>query len=371
MQRRLPAAPNDAPVLHMHHQVWWGILRLLEWYRPVWDLGNVPFPGDREWLTLVREWQHGSTRSVWFLSDISRDDLVTFDPRARTLEGRYRQRPDVRGYIGGYRLDSLDWWTIRRPAWMLGTGWSLSPEMAGVASADRTGPHQQPAEAFLLRGQGPMRVMIGGRYFGPGAAATLTADLDGREIARWRAAPDSPWFVQWIDLPDGAGEGADPYARLTVQAASDDPARPAPFVGLEQFDAAPVDGVIAAFAADWHEPEESRDTGQLWRWTSDRSTLIIKAPNRDLTLVVSGESPLRYFDHAPEVIVRAGDVEVGRFHPDADFTWRIALPAAALAASSGRVTIETSLTFVPGDREASPDRRRLGLRLFQVEVRAR
>ena len=108
---------------------------------------------------------------------------------------------------------------------------------------------------------------------------------------------------------------------------------------------------------------------RLWRWTSDRSTIDIRGASSDLLLSLSGESPLKSFDRAPDVIVRAGDRELGRFHPSADFLQTIDLPAVALAASSGKVTIETNLTFVPAERGSSPDRRRLGLRLYQIQVK--
>jgi hypothetical protein len=86
----------DRPVLRMHHQVWWGVQRELDWFRPEWDMGPQPFPGSREWLTMVGEWAGGSTRPVWFLSDISRTDVALFDWRSRTLRGQYSLPADVR-----------------------------------------------------------------------------------------------------------------------------------------------------------------------------------------------------------------------------------------------------------------------------------
>ena len=110
-----------------------------------------------------------------------------------------------------------------------------------------------------------------------------------------------------------------------------------------------------AFVAGWHESEANPATGQSWRWTSDASTIEIRGRDRDRTLIVAGESPLRYFDRPPKVTVRAGDRVLGTFSPSADFSETIALPAEAVAASAGRVTIETDLTFSPEpDRVARP-----------------
>jgi hypothetical protein len=369
MQRALPAMA-EPPVLRMHHQVWWGIQRELDWYHPYWDVGPQPHPGQREWLAIVNHWQSGLTRPVWFLTDITRTDIAAFDARNRTRRGQYELPAEVRRLMPTPRLEDVGWWEIRRPAWMLGNGWSLTPELAGMTASDAAGPHQRGAEAFLLRRPAPLTLMIGGRYLAPGGSppGILTAELDGRAVSQWRLSGDPIWFVQWIELPSGTGDGPGPYATLTVRVTSDDPARPAPMVGLEQFDAASSRDVSAAFAEGWQEPEEDPRTGRSWRWSSDRSVWQVRSPAEDLLLTVSGESPLKYFDRAPQVVVRAGDRELGRFTPTSDFTQQIDVPAAALAAASGRLTIETDLSFVPAERGPSPDRRRLGLKIYDMHI---
>lgn len=372
MQRALPAQ-SQAPLLRMHHQVWWGVRRAIEWYRPVWDVGLQPHPGDREWLAVVLRWTTGQTRPVWFLSERTRNDLVQFDHRARTVAGRYELPLRIRALVGGARLDGLTWHVMTRPGWMLSTGWSLTPEIAGMTNKDRSAPHQRPAEAFIRRDPAPTRMMIGGRYLsGPGdAPALVSLQLDGMRIAEWTVGSDPRWFVQWLDLPKGVPAGSGPYASLLVRVSSAVAGRPAPAVGLEQFDVARLDDFIVSFVDGWNELEENPTDGRLWRWTSDRSAILVRDAHEDLRLTLAGESPLRYFDRAPVVIVKAGDRELGRFSPSADFVQEIDLPASALTASAGRVTIETDLTYVPAERGGSPDKRRLGLRLYQVEVKRR
>jgi hypothetical protein len=201
--------------------------------------------------------------------------------------------------------------------------------------------------------------------------AAVSAELDGRSIAAWRVSGDPTWFTQWIDVPAGPPPANGTYSVLRVRVFPVQGGEPAPMIGLEQFDAAPIDEPIAAFADGWQEPEGNPDTGDLWRWTSGRSVLEIRGGAGDLTLRLAGESPLRYFDRPPDVVVRAGAAELARFRPSSDFSEQIALPATALAAASGRVSIETNLTFRPADRGASADRRTLGLRLVHVEVSRR
>ena len=98
-----------------------------------------------------------------------------------------------------------------------------------------------------------------------------------------------------------------------------------------------------AFLDDWNELEGNPRTGRLWRWTTARSTMLIQnASGTDRRLTIEGDDPLRDHDRAPTVVVKAGDRELARFSPASAFTQEIAVPAAALAAAGGRLTIETT-----------------------------
>jgi hypothetical protein len=97
--------------------------------------------------------------------------------------------------------------------------------------------------------------------------------------------------------------------------------------------------------------------------------LWVRPIGRDVTLTLSGESPLRYFDQAPAVTVSAGSREISRFNPSTDFTHSVVLPADALAAAEGRVAINSDRAFVPAERGGPPDRRRLALRIYSYSVK--
>jgi hypothetical protein len=88
-----------------------------------------------------------------------------------------------------------------------------------------------------------------------------------------------------------------------------------------------------------------------------------------VTLTFSAESPLRYFDAAPQVTVSAGARELARFVPTTDFTQTIVLPADALAAADGQVVIASDKIFVPAERGGSADRRHLALKVYSYAVR--
>jgi hypothetical protein len=87
-----------------------------------------------------------------------------------------------------------------------------------------------------------------------------------------------------------------------------------------------------------------------------------------VTLNISGESPMKYFDAAPRVRVMAGAKELASFQPSADFEQSIVLPPDAVAAANGRITIESTKFFVPAERGAGGDRRHLALRIYRVHV---
>jgi hypothetical protein len=370
MQRALPSTVPP-PVLRMHHQVYWGIRRVADWYRPVWDVGPLTHPGSREWLAVVDQFAHGDRRDVWFLGDVTRNDVALFDARARRLGGHYVLPDTIKQLVGGARLDSVDWWIISPPTWMLGRGWALTPEIAGMTDQDHAMPNLRPADGYLRRDPAPATLLLGGRDLSAAdvPAGVVAIDLDGHTIDQLQVSPSSPGFVRWIDLPNGVPTGSTPYARLTVRVTSVLPDQPAPPVGLEQFDFATAGHAMFALGDGWFEPEEEPATGRLWRWSSAHGVLEVRDYGPSVTLVLAGESPLRYFDHPPTVVVRAGSREIARFSPAADFTQSIVVPADALDASSGQLSVDTDLTFAPAERGQSKDQRRLGLRLFSVEVR--
>ena len=120
--------------------------------------------------------------------------------------------------------------------------------------------------------------------------------------------------------------------------------------------------------AGWNEIEYNRDLQRRWRWTTDRAVTFINSGGRDVTVTIAGESPLTYFDSAPHVVIRAGNQVLATAAPSSDFELTVKVPAGALAAADGMMTIETDKTFVPNERSGSPDKRRLGLRIFRFDV---
>jgi len=337
-----------------------------------WEHDRVPWPVIRaphghEWLALVEHWR-ASPSPVIFAADPRRTDLVLFDPQARTLDSAKRWTfPEV-PFVAGTRPGNADAYFMRSPGWMLDRGWALTAEVGGVTEKDGAGPHLRPSVAWVRARPGAAEMIIGGRHLGAAAdpRARVALSNDAGPIDSWEIGPG--FFFRRVTLPAGAlaGEG---YVPLRVSSAAADGSSRTIRVGLEQFDLQPDGTVMFGFIDGWYEPEYNPKTAQSWRWISEHGRLWIRPVGRDVTLTLTGESPLRYFDTAPAVKVTAAGVVLAQFAPSADFTQRITIPAKALATSGGVVTIDSQLWFSPADRGGPPDKRHLALRMFGVAVK--
>jgi hypothetical protein len=184
-------------------------------------------------------------------------------------------------------------------------------------------------------------------------------------VDSWEVAPG--FFFRRIALAAGILDGTG-YVPLRVSSsAADGSGRMVP-VTLEQFDLQRDGTVMFGFMDGWQEPEYSPATSRAWRWMSEQARLWVRPIGRDVVLTINGESPLKYFDTAPNLRLTADGAAVAHFTPSSDFTQRIVLPADALTRAGGIVTLESDQWFSPADRSGSPDKRHLALRVYAVGV---
>jgi hypothetical protein len=181
--------------------------------------------------------------------------------------------------------------------------------------------------------------------------------------------PQPGFFLELWTLDAGALLGEGRYATLRITAEAGDGSHRAVAAAVEQFDLQPLTTSVLGFGPGWHEQEYSPAAGRLWRWTSDAAMLRIGGAVGDLRIEIAGESPLRYFDAPPEVTLAAGELVLARASPTTDFTLTADVPAASLRNAGGVLTLRTSRVFVPAEVSGTGDRRRLGLRVYDVRVR--
>jgi hypothetical protein len=323
---------------------------------------QLPSPPRLEWLELAKYWKSGQTEPIWFLADPMRSDLALIDPASRTDVTEFRWPLVARPAFGGMRPSAVRWVRMPLPGWFVEEGWSLSPETSGMADLMGRGPHLAPITAMIRRRSGAARVMIGGRNLAASTdpAAHFSVSIDGVLLHEWDASPG--FFLKVFDIPAGRLSAVGGWAALSVQSTSS--AIP---TAIEQFDVQDAQATIWGYDRGWQEAEYSMALG-VWRWTSDRATLRIAGPPRAVRITLTIESPLRYFDAPPRARALAGDRELAASAISEGGEWTFAVPADALAESGGEITIETDKTFVPAERGGGPDRRRLGLRVFAIQV---
>lgn len=358
------AAAGEAPVVLAMHQ---SMQRPLEAETRTMPAALLS-PPRREWLELVTHWRSAAT-PVWFLADPRRTDLALVDPQARQGREDFTWGLSSVSMLGGMRPADVALIRMPVPGWFAAEGWSLTPEVAGVSRLMGRGPHLGPIEAFVRRRSEAVTVLIGGRNLGSGPEAEVrfTIALDGRDLDSWTVAPDPGFFVRRIAVPAKALAGDGPWAALTVRAAPVSGATPVP-AAIEQFDVQSAGVTMWAFGEGFHEPELDNAKAQSWRWMSDRAVVEVPQVAGDVTLEIRGESPLMYFAQPSILDVTVGSTSLGRVELRADFTVRAGVRAAALASANGRLVLTTTQHFAPAERGSSGDRRRLGLRLFEVRL---
>lgn len=363
----LARAPGPTPVLAMHHAVGRSVRG-----EPIARLALASPPG-REWTSLVDYWLQGGRAPAWYLVEPRRTDLALIDRHARRVRVPYRWPVDLPTLAGGARPQTIDWVEITAPGWFAADGWALTPEIAGATERDRRGPSRGGSVAWVRRRPGPAWLLVGGRNLGARGEPDVRFSLaiDGAVLHTWTASPDPGFFLHDMVLPAGRLGGDEGFARLSITAeAADGSARPVR-AAVEQFDLQPTTRVVFGADQGWHEAEFAPMTGQLWRWTSERATLrVLAPPGEGVDVVLRAESPLKYFATAPTVRLLAGERVLASVTASGDLNWQVPVPADALAAAGGRLRVETSESFVPDERSGNGDRRRLGLRVYEVSARS-
>jgi hypothetical protein len=356
-----------SPIIVMHRRELTETRRPREWSGGV-SGSLLPAPRDYEWLEATRAWRQGAASPLWFVADPRRTDLALVDQHGRRTT-LYRWPFTSAVYVGGARPDEMDWHVYPQPGWFLERGWALTPEVAGITERDGWGPHARPSEGWVRRDIREPMMLIGGRHLGDAREppVRLVADVDGRPVLTEPVAPG--FFLTVAPLPPGALAGDGAFAKLTVRAEPLTAGAAVPRVALEQFDLQARGVPMVGFDEGWQEPEYNPGTGRSWRWMSERAVLrVVNSTAGEVTIRMTGEDPRRYYKTAPVLRVSVGGSQVRTFTPDGDFSYIIGVPAPMLAASDGRVTLESSLMFIPGDREGTADRRHLAIRIYSVTV---
>lgn len=343
--------------------------RAVEWMGPDLRARVLKAPHGREWLALVEQWRASPQSVIAFVADPRRTDLALVDPQSREGPRPYRWGFVEPPFVGGARPGNSDVYVMRPPGWMLDRGWAVTPEVAGITSRERLGPHRAPSIAWIRSRSDGALLMIGGRHLGAAGdpAVRISLALNGRPLETFDAAPG--FFVKRLSLPPGALTAPQAYLPMEVKSEPVAGTGRERAVGLEQFDLQGSGVPMVGVEEGWQEPEYNPLTARSWRWMSERATLWVRPLGRDVTLTLAGESPLRYYATSPSVKISAAGRALTSFSPADDFTVEVVIPADVLAAADGHVVLESDKWFVPGERTGADDRRHLALRIYSIAVK--
>jgi hypothetical protein len=359
LQQRLAGAPGSVVGVHQR------FARVLE-TRNI-DATVLPAPVMRESTVLADYWRGGGAAPVWYLSDPARGDLELIDPLSRHVHAHYTWSFPREAFISGVRPDVLDLVSIESPpAWFAETGWHLTPETLNISEQQG----RSEGIAYIRNRPDAALLVLGGEHFAAAGAkpARVTIAIGDRLIEELDVAAGGRFFRR-IMLEPGTLTTDGGFSRLAVSYKGPD-GRPEK-VRLTQLMIASPQSVFQVPHAGWNEVEYSDQMQRRWRWTTDRAQTFVNSGGRDLTVTITGESPLRSFAVPPHVVIRAGSQVLATAEPSSDFELNVTVPADALAAADGMLTIETDQSFVPHERSGSPDRRTLGLRIFDLIIRER
>ena len=347
---------SEAPVIAMHRRDDFDLRRPIVWTESrVFQVANrLPAPPKHEWLELVKYWNSGGRAPVWFVADPPRSDLALVKTGRPPAE--YRWPFSLPFVMGGIRPNEMDWHTIDPPDWYLGEGWAITPEAAGVSREDGRGPSRGGAQGWIRRFPGPVTLVVGGRNLSGGPPVQLRMDIDGQTLEEATIA--SGFFLKMARLSAGRLAGPGDYATLKISAepsGSD--------LAIEQFDAEPDGRIVFGYGDGWNELEYNPATGRLWRWTTERGLLRVRAPaGKALTLRLDGEIEEASSSH---VVIRAGDRVVAEHDIGTTFSIDAKVPATAIGDEELTISIETSAWYIPAERRwRSRDQRHLGLKIF-------
>ena len=364
--REAAARPSPSrPHVLMHRRVWAETRRARSALQspPPYDV--LPAPRAREWQEAIPVWRQEPGATVWWLIDPRRGDDVAIDSRARALVRHVGWPRTVSAVLGGMRPHPFDWPGVRAPQWVLGDGWGLTPELAGLSEAVGRRASSGGAHAFVRAQTAPATLLIGGRHVaGEGGDGAVLRVAVGDSWAREVQVPPGPFVFTWTVPPGGMpGSG---YLPLRVDAVASGGTQ-APVVLLEQFDLQPAGVPVIALESGWYEPERDAGSGRRWRWVADDSHVRIEGTGSAVRLIVEGTWP-RHYDREPVLEIFAGAERIAMHTLARPFRIEQQVSAGQLRMDGGRLRWRVSPSFVAGERTGTADARRLALEISVLQT---
>ncbi len=301
-------------------------------------------------------WLRGGSKPVLFVGDPSRTDLESVDPAARRPLGRWSWpfRADL--FMTGARPSSAELVRIDPPRWFAGKGFVLSLEAGRLSEM----PALTERRAYLRRSLQASFLMVSGEPIGAGGQYAVDLELEGRRLGSF---PCVEPVARGLLLEAADAEGG--YRELVARTHRAGVAEGAPFA-LKGLAYGPLDAAALVPAGGWFYPETDEDD-RSFRWTSARAASLAHVPAGGARLTIAGRVPSEYVGAGARLALAIDGVEVARAVVEgSDFRFETPLPPGA--PEFREVTLATDRTFVPDRVQRNGDRRRLGLRVYELRV---
>jgi hypothetical protein len=301
-------------------------------------------------------WLGGGSKPVLFVGDPSRTDLESIDPAARQSLGRWSWpfRADL--FITGSRPSRAELIRIDPPRWFAGQGFMLSLE-AGRLSELSNLPERR---AYLRPSLQPSFLMVSGEPIGPAAQYTVDLELDGQPLGSFPCV--EPVARGLLLEPADAERG---YRELDARTHRAGVVEGAPFA-LKGLAYGPLGAAALVPAGGWFYPETDEDD-RPFRWTSARAVSLVHVPAGGARLTIAGRVPSEYVGAGARLALAVDALETVRAIVDgSEFRLEALLPPGG--PPFREVALATDRTFVPDRVQRNGDRRRLGLRIYEIRI---
>ena len=118
----------------------------------------------------------------------------------------------------------------------------------------------------------------------------------------------------------------------------------------------------------WHPAEvDAKNPQNEWQWTKKTATISFKNPKKDSTLYLQYDARPDLFTPPPDVTLKIGDQQIGRFTAEAKAPALLTFPLTVAqmgTADNVELVFDVDRTFKPG----GTDPRELGLRIFHAYI---
>lgn len=311
------------------------------------ELERLPPVEDQEWQTLRDFWTGGRREPVLFMRDPGRTTLLLFGRDSRETLGRWSWPRTVQPFLRGARPGMVELVRLTPPRWVTQQGF------LAMSEGRHDGGYMREHRLSVRPGPWGRVFIASGSLHDSSEAADLFLRQGEEVTAKWTVRND---FSVRALLPPLVSDG---YAPVLLESSA--PARISD-VWVER-DTRPVIRPAQGFEFPEHD-----ETARRFRWTAPESRASVYLPTGTARLTIAGRIPIKYYDTPVDVSLFWQGKPLASFAVNGEqFRFEQDLERSPHT-PWGELTITSSHSFVPHEHVRNGDRRRLALRIYELEL---